>query len=84
MKKIILNSDTYTKLTYQSDTVQVYFNSDGYTYMYATCFGLYLGHPQARQHKNRNRKMQQGSTGFIFYSHYFYNIKTQKIYNMKL
>ena len=31
----------------QSNTTQVYFNSIGYFDMYATCFDLYLGPPQA-------------------------------------
>jgi hypothetical protein len=29
-----------------SDITQVYFNSTACLYMNATCFGLYLGHPQ--------------------------------------
>lgn len=33
------------------NTTQVYFNSDGYPYRYAACFGLYLGHHQTRQQK---------------------------------
>jgi hypothetical protein len=33
------------------NTTQVYFNSINYSYVYATCLGLYLGHPQACQHK---------------------------------
>jgi hypothetical protein len=32
------------------------FNSINYPYMYATCFGLYLGHPQACQYKNRTKE----------------------------
>jgi len=36
----------------QSNTTHVYFNSFSYLYMYAACFGLYLVHPQACQHKN--------------------------------
>ena len=35
----------------QSNTTQVYFNSAGYPYMYATCFGLFLGNPQTCQYK---------------------------------
>jgi hypothetical protein len=33
----------------QSNTTQVYFNSAGYLYMSATCFVMYLGHPQTFQ-----------------------------------
>jgi hypothetical protein len=36
----------------QSNTTQVYFNSLCYLYMCATCFDLYLGHPQACQYNN--------------------------------
>jgi hypothetical protein len=31
--------------------------------MYATCFGLYVGHLQACQHKNMHGKMQYKSKG---------------------
>jgi hypothetical protein len=34
------------------------FNSSDYPYMYATCFGLYLGHPQTCQYKTIQRKIQ--------------------------
>jgi hypothetical protein len=48
----------YFKHASQSDKLQIYFNSDGYTYMHATCFSLYVGHPQACQQRNHNIKMQ--------------------------
>jgi hypothetical protein len=41
-KKVALN---------QSNTTHVYFSSIGYPYMSATCFDLYLGHPQVCQYK---------------------------------
>jgi hypothetical protein len=40
----------------QSNTTQVYFNSVDYPYMYAACFGLYLGHPQASQYNHRTKE----------------------------
>ena len=39
----------------QTNTIQVYFNCNGCTYMYATRFGLYLGHPQASQYKKHKK-----------------------------
>jgi hypothetical protein len=44
-----------TKLT-QSNTTQVYFKSDCYFYVCATCFGLYLGDLKACQFKNLTKK----------------------------
>jgi len=38
----------------QPSTTQVYFNSVGCPYMYAACFGLYLGHRQICQYQNKN------------------------------
>jgi len=52
----------------QSNATQVCFNSAGCPYIFAACFGLYLGHPQVCQHKNYKRKIQQG-TGSPFNSH---------------
>jgi len=46
----------------QFNTTQVYFNSYGYPYVHATCFGLYLDHPQACKHKNRT---QEGAIKFL-------------------
>jgi len=40
----------------QFNTTQVYFNLTGYLYMSATCFGLYLDHPQACQYKNHTKE----------------------------
>jgi hypothetical protein len=40
----------------QSTTTQVYFNSTGYPYMCATCFGLYVSQLQAFQYKNHAKK----------------------------
>ena len=44
----------------QSNTTQIYFNSVDNPYMYAACFGLYLGHPQTesiqQQHEGRYNK----------------------------
>ena len=39
----------------QSNTTHVYFNSINYPYMQVTCFGLYLGHPEACQYENRTK-----------------------------
>ena len=39
--------------------------------MCATCFGLYLGHPQACQYKNLVKKDEMKSKGPLVYSHYF-------------
>jgi len=33
--------------------IQLYSNSTGYPYIYATCFGFHLGHPQAYQLKKK-------------------------------
>jgi len=35
----------------QPNKTQVYFNSVGYPYIYAACFGLYLGHHQICKYK---------------------------------
>ena len=43
----------------QSNTTQAYFNSKGYPSIYVTCFGLYLGHPQAYQYTSHTK---QGTT----------------------
>jgi hypothetical protein len=40
----------------QFNTTLVYFNTTGYLYISATCFGLYLGHPQACQYKNHTKE----------------------------
>ena len=40
----------------QSNTTQDYFTSNCYLYMCATCFGLYLGHPQSCQYKNHKEE----------------------------
>jgi hypothetical protein len=48
--------------------------------MYATCFDLSLGHPQARQYKNHTKEAKINFEWGPFYSHYFYNFKT---YNMQ-
>jgi hypothetical protein len=39
----------------QFNTTQVYFNLTYYPYMYAACFGLYFGHPQASQQPYEGR-----------------------------
>ena len=39
-----------------SNTTQVYFISIAYLYMYAACFGLYLGHLQACHYKNLTKE----------------------------
>jgi len=45
-----------TQTTLQSNITQVYFNSISYSYMYAACFGLYLDHPPACQHKDHTKE----------------------------
>jgi hypothetical protein len=45
--------------------------------MYATCFGVYLGHPQARQYKNLKEDTVK-SKGPLVYRHYFiFNTKNE-------
>ena len=39
--------------------------------MCAICFGLYLGHREARQYKFLTKEE------LLLYSHYFYNLKTE-------
>ena len=53
-----IKSFKYFNHAYQSDKLQVYFNSDVYSYIHATRFSLYVGLPQACQHRNHNIKMQ--------------------------
>ena len=60
----------------QSNITQVYFNSVCYIYMCATCFDMYLGHPQACQYENLKRTIQRESKVPVFYIHYFYIVKT--------
>ena len=38
------------------NTTLVYFNSFGYPFIYAACFGLYLDYPQACQYKNHRKE----------------------------
>jgi hypothetical protein len=40
----------------QSNTTQVYLNSVCYPYVYATCCGLYLGHPQTYQYNKQTEE----------------------------
>ena len=40
-------------------------------YMYATCFGLYLGHPQACQHQNHTKQDTIKNQAALSYSQYF-------------
>ena len=40
----------------QSNTTQTDFNSVGYPYMSATCFSMYLGHPQSHKYKNSTKE----------------------------
>jgi hypothetical protein len=47
----------------QSNTTQVHVINSYYLHMYATCFGLYVGHLQACQHKNMHRKILYKSKG---------------------
>jgi len=42
---------------FHSNTTQIYYINLNYPRMYTTCFGLYLGHLQACQHKNIYRKI---------------------------
>jgi len=58
--------------------------------MHATCFGLYLDHPQARQYKHHTKEDTIIIYGVLFYGHYFimlkykiHNIKVQDPYNLK-
>ena len=67
----------------QSNTIHVYFNSVGYTYMYATCFGLYTGHPQAFQYKNFIREDTTECKWSIFTVAVFIILK-YKLYSMKV
>jgi len=41
---------TKQSTAFQYNTTQVCFDSGCYIYMRTTCFGLYLGHPQACQY----------------------------------
>jgi len=40
----------------QSNTIQVYFSLISYSYMYTTCFGLYLDHPEECQLKTHKKE----------------------------
>jgi len=59
----------------QPNTTQVYFNLVTYTYMLATCFGLYLGHPQARQYKNHTKEDTTEDQVASFHSHFILKYK---------
>ena len=49
------------------------------TYMCASCFGLFLGHPQACKYKNlTNEDIIKIATGPLFTVTNFYNVKTPK------
>jgi len=65
-----------------SSTTQAYFNLISYTYIYATRFGLYLDHPQARQYKNHTKEDTIKIQVTPFHSHCF--MLEQKIYIIKL
>jgi len=54
-----------------SNITRVQFNSDCYIYMCTTCFGLYLGHSQACQHKNRTKEDKIKSKE----TYYFWNFR---------
>jgi len=56
-----------------SNTLPVYFISNAYLYMYATCFGQYVGHLQARQYKKPYKGIYDKNLRGP--SHYFNNIK---------
>jgi hypothetical protein len=80
MAAVTHNSSKQTTLI-RSNKTQVYFNSVGYRYMYAACFGLYLGQPQACQYKNLTKEDTIWISGVPFYSHSI--ILNHKIYNIK-
>jgi len=52
-----MHGTTVKKTLVRSNKTQVYFNSNFYIYTWATSFGMYLGHPQARQYKTLQRKI---------------------------
>jgi len=52
----VTNNSSKQTTHIQSKKTQVYFNSVSCTYMSATCFGLYLGHPQAHQYNNHTKE----------------------------
>jgi hypothetical protein len=64
----------------QSITTQFYFNSNGYIYVYVTCFALYLGHPETCQYKNHEKEILEGYKGPLFTVTIFIMLK-HKIYN---
>jgi len=66
-----------------SITTQVYFNSNGYNYVYVTCFDLYLGHPQTCQYKKYKKETLEESKEPLFTVTIFRMLK-HKIYNTKL
>jgi len=49
----------------QSNTTQVYLNSLGYLTMYAACFGLHLGNPQACQNNPASVKNTSNQRGIL-------------------
>jgi len=58
----------------QSNTTQVYFNSVNYLYMSATCFSMYLGHPQSCKYKNSTKEDTIRISGAPCHSHHSYNV----------
>jgi hypothetical protein len=67
----------------QSITTQVYFNSNGYIYVYVTCFDMYLGYPGTCQYKNHKKEILEGSKESLFTVTIFIMLK-HKIYNTNL
>jgi hypothetical protein len=51
--------------------------------MHATCYGLYLGSPQACQYKNHIEEDTKEMKGPLVYSHYF-NVLKRKMYIIQI
>jgi len=50
--------------------------------MCASCFGMYLGHPQVYQYKCLTKgKYNKNLRGPLFYSHYFYYVINIKLFS---
>jgi hypothetical protein len=65
----------------QSNTTQFYFNSICCLYVCATCFGLYLGHPEACQYKkNLTKEDIIKISGAPFFKSLFLIISKHRIY----
>lgn len=81
--KTVTQSSSKQTTRIQSNKTQVHFNSVGCPFISATCFGLYVGHHQARQYENHKKEDTIRIAGVPFFAVTifitFYNFKTNLI-----